>query len=136
MKKPSIIELISGEIGKYFSHIVDVEKYCSEIRGRNIVATDITTELKPYTCRWFGEDCAILVFAPSAREAKKTGYNKLEDFSEGYNNFIDVRVRLIRDIWPYKLADFEKLIHNETHAITENLPYCDMCGWWGEGVEI
>lgn len=73
---------------------------------------------------------AILIFAHTAREAKKVGYPHLNDWVE---EFIDFGVRLIKDAdWLFLEADQNKLADHISHVIEPK--YCNQCGMWGHAV--
>lgn len=76
------------------------------------------------------EEGAFLVFANTAREARKTGYGWITSLFDC--EFTDVRVRrLWRSEWLFKEANQEKLARNEPHVI-DNPKSCRSCGYWGQ----
>ena len=84
--------------------------------------------LKPYMFS-DGEpqEGAVLVFAHTAREAKRVGYSS--SFMWGCD-YIDYRVQWLRDAFLYKEADQEKLKNGIPHVV-ENPTACKNCLLWG-----
>lgn len=80
--------------------------------------------LNPYML-WGGEDPAegaILVFAHTAREAKRIGWPELRGWSVEY---VDVRVRRLRDHREYLMS-----LYNGSPVIGSP-PTCNVCEMWG-----
>lgn len=69
-------------------------------------------------------ECAVLIFANNAREAKKLCYSSMaNDFFESYT---DVRVKLIKD------ADYlDSCKKCENPHVIDDPPYCKKCETWG-----
>lgn len=89
-------------------------------------------KLRPYIV--YEEDPeygACLVFAHTAREAKKMGYEVLKDWN-WVAEWIDARVRWLKksDFLYEQDADKEKLENGTPHVI-ESPKSCPACGRWG-----
>lgn len=73
------------------------------------------------------EEGAMLIFARTAKEARKVGYRYWWDYE-----YIDFGVRRLRNCdWLYEEADQAKLEKGEPHA-TDNPRSCCECGHWGQ----
>ncbi len=76
------------------------------------------------------DDGACLIFAHTAREARKLAWPILESWWMA-ECWIDVRIRRLRDMpWLYRDADAVKLAADEPHAI-ECPTVCPRCQLWG-----
>ena len=72
---------------------------------------------------------ACLVFASTAKEARKLGAKYIYDWF--MTDWVDVGVRWLRDRdLLFGEADQDKLKNNTPHAI-ENPETCSVCGFWG-----
>jgi len=76
------------------------------------------------------EEGAVLIFAHTAREAKKIGWYALSDFFT--MEFTDVAVRRITDShdWLWNEANQDKL-KNEIPHVNDNPHSCKRCEMWG-----
>lgn len=89
--------------------------------------------MKPYLgfSREAGTDGAgVLIFAHTAREARKVGYDN--DITDEYIDFAATRLRRT-EAYLMTLANPEKLARDEAHSVW-NMPYCENCGMWGEPI--
>lgn len=68
---------------------------------------------------------AVLVFAPTAREARRLAWPVLTGFTDA--GWIDVRAERLRDHRDYLMGLAEK---NEPHVL-DNPPCCPVCERWG-----
>lgn len=72
------------------------------------------------------EEGAMLIFAHTAREARKIGYRYWWEYE-----YIDFAVRRMRNCdWLYQEANILKLACDEPHAI-DNPKSCSHCETWG-----
>lgn len=72
---------------------------------------------------------AILIFANSAKEAKRIAYPIILDYFT--DEYIDVAVRWLTDSdFLFEEADQDKLKKNIPHVI-DNPKSCKECGFWG-----
>lgn len=88
--------------------------------------------LKPYMCfeRDMCYECAILVFAHTARQARMLAYPWLSEFN-GYCEWTDARAKLMRNAdYIFEQADQAKLAAGEPHVIS-NPKSCPACEHWG-----
>ena len=85
---------------------------------------------------WSGvmpEDGAVLVFAHTAQEARRTAWPILESLYSG--EWIYVRARWLRDVpWLIQQADEERWFGGVAHVI-ESPEACKCCGLWGDELE-
>lgn len=89
--------------------------------------------MKPYIAFSKAEgpqEGAVLVIANTVREAKKLAWGQCWNVDE----WIDLAVRLMRDVGIMKLANQSKLTANEPHVVDSPLG-CQSCGLWGAGVK-
>jgi hypothetical protein len=90
------------------------------------------SELKPYMIysRGLGkENGAALVFAKTAKEAKKVGWSGIG--SSLTDEYIDLGVRLMKEEdFLFEQADQKKLNFGIAHVI-DNPKFCVMCEMWG-----
>ena len=87
--------------------------------------------LKTYmACDGDSEQGAVLVFAHTAREAKKVGWPAITGWACDAE-YTDLRVLLIRDK-PHLFEDADKvmLVADKAHA-NDNPTSCPNCGMWG-----
>ena len=71
-----------------------------------------------------------MIFAHTAREAKKVGFNGIGADISG-DEFIDFGVLLIKDAdWLWQEADEEKLLNDIPHVI-DDPTVCKGCEVWG-----
>lgn len=76
------------------------------------------------------EEGALLVFAHTAREARKLAWQKSHWLSD-WCDYIDVRATLIKTAnWLWAEADKEKLAQDIPHIVDEPL-CCEDCWRWG-----
>ena len=96
-----------------------------------IAGRDYRPPLKPYMAysREMGaQECAILIFAPTAKEAKKLGWLARDFLTD---EFTDLAVKFLKDEpWIFKDANQEKL-HLRTPHVIENPSCCKSCEHWG-----
>lgn len=88
-------------------------------------------KLKPYTYynSWLGpQECAFLVFAHNAKEAKKIGWQN--DGEMVCTEYIEARVNLL----PCEPHIMNQAVSNEPHAI-ECPVTCISCGIWGRKLD-
>ena len=75
------------------------------------------------------EEGAFLVFAHTAREARKVGWYHAADLLT--DEYIDLAARRLRDKpWLYNEANQEKLLQGRAHVI-EDPTSCRDCLYWG-----
>jgi len=96
-------------------------------------------KLKPYAV--FSYECgaemgAILVFAPTSREAKRFIWKNIFEYSDHINvstdEYIEIGVKLIKNgDHLYEEADPDKLTAGVVHAVLDPKS-CPICGQWGE----
>lgn len=77
------------------------------------------------------EEGAVLIFAKTAREAKRVGYPVLKGFF--VLEFRSVRVKRLREPHLLELADKKKLDGQEPHVI-DDPPVCPRCEQWGKPI--
>lgn len=92
------------------------------------------TKLKPYMGCYRDEpqEGAILIFAHTAKEAKKVGWSEPSWIRDSIDSFLDFRVTLIKnnpDI--LKDGNHEKLSNNIPH-VNDSPTSCKGCGLWGK----
>lgn len=90
--------------------------------------------MKPYMIFSRGcgpEEGAALVFAHSAKEARKLAWKQS---GLDFDDFIDMGIRLIHDTrYIFPLANQDKLKAGTPH-IVDNPAACKACGYWGAGL--
>jgi hypothetical protein len=89
--------------------------------------------LKPYLgfSREAGTDGAgILIFAHTAREARKIGWDT--DITDEYIDFAATRMRRT-ETYLMTLANATKLDNDEPHSVWD-VPFCKNCEQWGEPI--
>ncbi|MDQ7818716.1 MAG: hypothetical protein RDU14_16945 [Melioribacteraceae bacterium] len=94
---------------------------------------NIETKLKPYMgySRAGGsKEGAVLIFAHTAREAKKLTFPELKGWC-GDQEWIDVAVNRLKGEWLYAEADQEMLKNNIPHVIDCPKSTCKQCECWG-----
>jgi uncharacterized paraquat-inducible protein A len=87
--------------------------------------------LNPYIAHAAGgqEECAVLVFAPTARVAKRVAFPVLQDFVMA--DYVDVRVRRLRQY----SAWWRSLQRDDTRPhVVDNPPSCRHCEQWGHPI--
>lgn len=92
----------------------------------------IQTKLKPYMGYSRGggsEEGAVLIFAHTAREAKKLAFEELKGWCDD-QEWIDVAVKRLKGEWLYAETDQEKLKNNIPHVI-DSPTGCRRCELWG-----
>ena len=74
---------------------------------------------------------AFLVFAHTAREAKKVAWTEVKDVLVDSCVYIDLAVRMIKsdDKYLFELGDQEKLNNGIPHVV-DQLPSCPICLMW------
>lgn len=82
-------------------------------------------------CRYAMRNCcgdpaegAALVFAESAKEARRLAFDTLRDWFDA--EWIDTRVRRLR-----KHRDYLMGLYDGKHAVCDDPDSCDVCGTWG-----
>ena len=93
----------------------------------------IQTELKPYMgySRAGGSaEGAVLIFAHTAREAKKYAFEELQGWYSD-QEWIDVAIKKLKGEHLYKEADQENLQKNIPHVIDCPKSTCKQCECWG-----
>lgn len=93
----------------------------------------VGNKLKPYMgySRSGGSAAgAVLIFAHTAREAKKLAFPELKGWCDG-QEWIDVAVRKLKKEYLYAEADLEKLKNNIPHVIYSPTITCKQCECWG-----
>jgi hypothetical protein len=91
------------------------------------------TKLKPYMGCYQDEphEGAILIFAHTAKEAKKVGWNEPSWIRDAVDSYLDFRVTLIKNAPSiFKDGVQEKLLLNIPH-VNESPASCKECGLWG-----
>lgn len=89
--------------------------------------------LYPYMAHDGEPECyAILVFAPSAREAKRLAWPTIQGFSCGEADYTQMRVLRMRQHADYlmTLGNPKKINTGEPHII-DSPPVCPRCALWG-----
>lgn len=89
-------------------------------------------QLKPYMIH-AGEahEAAVLVFAPTAKEARKVGWKWSLVVDEIAEQYIDLRAKALDASDAYLMS---LRTSDEPHVI-DSPPSCDRCHLWGEPIE-
>lgn len=80
---------------------------------------------------WMGWDeaagsseCAILIFAPNHKEAKKMAFPSLQSMMD--SEFVDIRVKQIKE------EKHQHLLKEEVPQVIDTPPSCPVCEIWGD----